>query len=464
MTWIVAGLAATVAAGPAGAGPAGRVLFVRGAERSGGFLEANDDAGRTEQLADITNRSTANGNHGWFELAEALRGAGYELEQIEESVEPGAAATGPTDGVAVDLAAVDLGQYDVVVFGSNNARYDAAAVDVFEAYVRAGGGALFISDANFGGNWGDAPTSDQAFLDRLGWTMNQDRGTYALRRDAGDFVAAGHPIFDGVAAFDGEGVSPVNLAGADVGERLAVAKNGTRDNDAPGGGTNRPVNADDASLAVAALGSGRVAVHFDRNTFFNANGAGTNINRFDNRQYALNLFAWLAGGGGIAGEAFFEFDARQAVAVTFDADVSDALDVADLQIARPGGGFVDAGDLTLEVSPDGRSAAWVYDTAAFGPLPDGSYTATLPADAVDGLAGDVVVDFYVLAGDANRDLAVTIADFAVVRANFGGPGGFTQGDFDYDGTVTIADFALLRGNFGATPGDGADDASGGDGP
>ena len=40
------------------------VLFIRGADRSGGFLEADDDAERTEQLADINNASTANGNHG----------------------------------------------------------------------------------------------------------------------------------------------------------------------------------------------------------------------------------------------------------------------------------------------------------------------------------------------------------------------------------------------------------------
>ena len=31
------------------------VLFIRGADRSGGFLEADDDAERTEQLADINN-------------------------------------------------------------------------------------------------------------------------------------------------------------------------------------------------------------------------------------------------------------------------------------------------------------------------------------------------------------------------------------------------------------------------
>ena len=41
------------------------ILFIRGAERSGGFLEATNDTQRTEQLADINNASTAAGNHGW---------------------------------------------------------------------------------------------------------------------------------------------------------------------------------------------------------------------------------------------------------------------------------------------------------------------------------------------------------------------------------------------------------------
>jgi hypothetical protein len=90
-----------------------RVLFVRGADRSGGFLEANDDAGRTEQLADITNASTAPGNHGWAQLAEALADAGYALAQVTEEIEDGAPATGQVEGQHLDLEQMALGQYDV---------------------------------------------------------------------------------------------------------------------------------------------------------------------------------------------------------------------------------------------------------------------------------------------------------------------------------------------------------------
>jgi hypothetical protein len=72
------------------------ILFIRGADRSGGFLEATNDAGRTEQLADINNASTATGNHGWATLAATLRGAGYIVEQMAEPLEAGAPATGQT--------------------------------------------------------------------------------------------------------------------------------------------------------------------------------------------------------------------------------------------------------------------------------------------------------------------------------------------------------------------------------
>jgi hypothetical protein len=54
------------------------------------------------------------------------------------------------------------------------------------------------------------------------------------------------------------------------------------------------VNGRDASVVLVTAGAGRVAAFFDRNTFFNANGRGTDITKFDNRQLALNLFEWVA--------------------------------------------------------------------------------------------------------------------------------------------------------------------------
>lgn len=269
------------------------VLFLRGADRSGGFLEAGNDTERTEQLADIYNMQTFGGNHGWGELRVALEDAGFVVEQMTETAEN---SSGPSDGIAIALEELELSDYDVIVFGSNNAVYDEAAIDAVEDWVRAGGGALFISDANFGSDWADAPDSDQQFLDRFGLVMNQDQGTYVLERDQSDFDQPDHPILAGVDAFDGEGVSPiVAQAQADV---VAGAKNMTRVNSPPFGsqnqGESRPVEPLDGALVALEVDLGRVAGHFDRNTFFNLNGAGTNINRFDNRTYAINLFEWLA--------------------------------------------------------------------------------------------------------------------------------------------------------------------------
>lgn len=335
------------------------ILFVRGADRSGGFLEAGDDTQRTEQLADIFNASTSGGNHGWNELRLTLEGAGFAVEQITETAEN---TSGPSDGVHIDFETIDLTLYDVIVLGSNNAVYDTAGVDAIEAYVRGGGSVLFISDANFGGDWADASNSDQQFLDRFGLVMHQDQGTYSLFRSQGDYAVPDHPILTNVDRFDGEGVTPIELGTptAGVTQTLLVgAKGNTRLNEPPFGNNNiGPSRSSDPAidgvLVVGAADDGKIAGHYDRNTFFNQNGAGTNINRFDNQQYALNLFGWLAGA----------FDP-----VPGDYDGSGVVDTADYELWRStflttglqlpadgnGNGVVDAADYTVWRDNLGRS-------------------------------------------------------------------------------------------------------------
>ncbi|MEM1011703.1 MAG: dockerin type I domain-containing protein, partial [Planctomycetota bacterium] len=58
-----------------------------------------------------------------------------------------------------------------------------------------------------------------------------------------------------------------------------------------------------------------------------------------------------------------------------------------------------------------------------------------------------------LPGDANGDGTVDLADFGILRANFGtSMSTFEMGDFNGDGNVDLADFGILRANFGATSG------------
>lgn len=121
--------------------------------------------------------------------------------------------------------------------------------------------------------------------------MNQDQGTYSISDD--EYVTGDHPMLTDVTAFDGEGMSPVTvgtpLEGVNI-SRLAPAKSSVRRNDSAdrGRGTTTPATPDDTALLIGTLGDGRFAVHFDRNTFFNANGAGTDITRLDNRRLAEN--------------------------------------------------------------------------------------------------------------------------------------------------------------------------------
>ncbi|MEM7809354.1 MAG: hypothetical protein AAF561_14685, partial [Planctomycetota bacterium] len=129
------------------------------------------------------------------------------------------------------------------------------------------------------------------------------------------------------------------------------------------------------------------------------------------------------------------------------------------------------GQLELILVPAANGAELYFEPTPgnFEQLPDGRYELTLIAGQITDAAGndnvEQVVEFFVLRGDANRDRRVDLADFGILRANFGGPGLFSEGDFNYDGNVDLADFGLLRANFGVIiPGDApaslfADDAS-----
>jgi hypothetical protein len=235
---------------------------------------------------------------------------------------------------------MDLSRYSAIVFGSNNARYPRETVDAIEGYIRGGGGAMFISDANFGSTWNDAPDSDQPFLSRFGLTVNQDNGVYAVTRAGGDFAAPDHPVLDGVDAFDGEGVSPITIpatapAGVTI-TRVVGARDRFRRNDGTSAelrfrGSLRPVTDREAALVLANAGAGRVAAYFDRNTFFNANGIGTDITNFDNERFARNLFNWVADDRppSVSGASFVE-GSPSILGITFDDNLFGSLTRRDV--------------------------------------------------------------------------------------------------------------------------------------
>ena len=96
----------------------GTILFIRGADGSGGFLEGGNLARRNEQLADITDNSTAADNCGWGQLAAQLVTDGFQVEQLIE----GAGTTdgnGFASGAPIAFDTLDLSQYAAIVFGSS---------------------------------------------------------------------------------------------------------------------------------------------------------------------------------------------------------------------------------------------------------------------------------------------------------------------------------------------------------
>jgi hypothetical protein len=90
-------------------------------------------------------------------------------------------------------------------------------------------------------------------------------------------------------------------------------------------------------------------------------------------------------------------------------------------------------------------------------LADGNYRLTIPAAWLRDAAGnpmsaDFTFDFYVLAGDANRDRTVDFNDLTVLAQNYNTTGGknWSTGDFNGDGTVDFSDLVILAQRYNTT--------------
>jgi hypothetical protein len=155
----------------------------------------------------------------------------------------------------------------------------------------------------------------------------------------------------------------------------------------------------------------------------------------------------------ILGQAF-EFETRLAVTFDFDQNVSAFLGRSDIVITN-----LD----TSEVLPQSVGVLTFNETSNVatldltGQISDGNYRLTVQASDISNAAGvpasgaPITLDFFVLTADATRSRGVDLADFTVLRNNFGSTSGtLSTGDFNYDGTVDLADFTLLRNNFGAS--------------
>jgi hypothetical protein len=159
---------------------------------------------------------------------------------------------------------------------------------------------------------------------------------------------------------------------------------------------------------------------------------------------------YLAGVDAVAPQVVsseFLFETSHAVHIVFDEDIDPAtLSVADLVLDPVATGANLTPDAVTYDAPT-RTATFSFST----PLPNGDYHGRLLAASVSDLSGNPLaaehaLPLFVLAGDANRDRKVDVADLGILASNWQQTGRtFSQGNFDYspDGLVDVADLGIL---------------------
>jgi hypothetical protein len=156
-------------------------------------------------------------------------------------------------------------------------------------------------------------------------------------------------------------------------------------------------------------------------------------------------------------DARFEFETSQSIVLTFSEDVIGSVDPDDLVVVDLAMGVrVPASQFVLSRAGGpgvATVATWSHDISA-GPLADGNYRVTLAAESVgdpsgNALAADFTFDFFVLAGDANRDRRVDFTELVALAQNYNQPSRtFSQGNFNYDGGVDFLDLVMLAQRYG----------------
>jgi ELWxxDGT repeat protein len=142
--------------------------------------------------------------------------------------------------------------------------------------------------------------------------------------------------------------------------------------------------------------------------------------------------------------AAFDVARGPSLTLTFSEDVAATMSATDLVIRDLATGQVVPADRVALTYNAGTTAVF-----SFAGLPDGNFRATLPAGSVSDVAGnplaaDVMLDFFSLAGDANRDRTVDFNDLVKLAQNYNTTGKtWADGDFTGDGSVDFNDLVIL---------------------
>jgi hypothetical protein len=177
-------------------------------------------------------------------------------------------------------------------------------------------------------------------------------------------------------------------------------------------------------------------------------------------QYALALDA-VTGGDTRAPRvtaARFDYHVRHRLVYTLTEAVAKTLETTDLVLQNlTTGQSVPPELVSATFNPLANQVTFTFPGYPGGLLPDGNYTASLPAASLLDAAGNGLepftpLAFYALGGDSNRDRNVDFADLVVLAQNYDKLGGMTfdKGDFNYDGNVDFNDLVILAQNYDKT--------------
>lgn len=207
-------------------------------------------------------------------------------------------------------------------------------------------------------------------------------------------------------------------------------------------------------IAVDAAGN----LYLGGNFSDNGGGGTTNFDPFNHSSEQSSAgstagFLWKLKGPPIVPPAVtaasFDYASQPPdVSITFNGDVSASLSPAALAVQNlTTGAMVAAANVSY--NPATNTATFTFA----GPLPDGNYRATLSASAVADSAGDhpladYILNFFVLAGDANRDRSVGFDDLLIVARHYGQAGTFADGDLNGDGKIGFDDLIIVARIYG----------------
>ncbi len=192
------------------------------------------------------------------------------------------------DAISSDL----LAPHDVVVLGSNGRALQPGEVTALTNYFNAGGRILLYADFQYGpDNW----ASDNSFLDQFGMEVFPDN--FQPATEITDVVTS-HPIMEGVTSFATEGSSQFLIKANSLSQNEVLSKCSplTRSGCAVQPAEQAKIQPGDVVACTWVRQNntgGKLAGTCDRNTFHNGPGPGTDIDQFNNRIYARNLFRWL---------------------------------------------------------------------------------------------------------------------------------------------------------------------------